>query len=176
MIFLVQKDREGRLAKNPKENGPGEHPSKTKAKKENNASVNTLIALTANEAALADRKNNNKEAEKNRQKGNQKIQNKTGEAAVKILGIQGQRLAKILDAVNQNKPRQNPTLENLAKTLRKLLEELKKFNQSVEKNRLEANGGDKKIQEGRVLPPILRRWESSQMRGFETLFTLTNFF
>ena len=112
--------------------------------------------MTANEAALADRKNNpNKEA-KNQGK-NRKNQNKTEESAVKILGIQGQRLAKIIDAaVNQNKPRpKNPSLENLAKTLRKLLEELKKFNQNVEKNRLEG-GGDEKIREGRVLPPILR--------------------
>ena len=113
--------------------------------------------MTANEAALADRKNNpNKEA-KNQGK-NRKNQNKTEESAVKILGIQGQRLAKIIDAaVNQNKQRvQNPSLENLAKTLRKLLEELKKFNQNVEKNRLEGEGDQEKIREGRVLPPILR--------------------
>ena len=110
--------------------------------------------MTANEAALADRKNN-KEA---KNQGNRKNQNKTEESAVKILGIQGQRLAKIIDAaVNQNKARiQNPSLENLAKTLRKLLEELKKFNQNVEKNRLEGEGDQEKIREGRVLPPILR--------------------
>ena len=113
--------------------------------------------MTANEAALADRKNNPNKVAKNQGK-NRKNQNKTEESAVKILGIQGQRLAKIIDAaVNQNKPRpKNPSLEHLAKTLRKLLEELKKFNQNVEKNRLEGLGDQEKIREGRVLPPILR--------------------